>query len=149
MSTSLTAARAAPHMTARSIEGAADVEDEQLTVLVVDDDPGVLQLVAIALSSDGFKVTKATNGEEALKQAAETTPDAIVLDLEMPVMDGRACYRALRERGLTAPVLILSAHGARKARSELGAEDAVEKPFDPQVLSDRVRSLTNRHGRRD
>ncbi|MEX2373423.1 MAG: response regulator, partial [Dehalococcoidia bacterium] len=59
----------------------------------------------------------------------------------MPNMDGRACYRALREQGIDAPVLVLSAYGAHAARRELGAEAALDKPFDPYELVRRLERL--------
>jgi len=113
-------------------------------VLVVDDDPVVRRLVAVILSEEGYVVRTASNGAEALDVAGHsegTAPDVIVLDLEMPEVDGRACYRALRARGCLAPVLVLSAYGAHQARRELGADAALDKPFDPFELLRRLERL--------
>ena len=112
-----------------------------MIVLAVDDDPAILELIRLTLTDEGFTVAAATNGLEALASFDEVHPDIIVLDLEMPVMDGRAFYRMLRERGADTPVLLLSAHGARAALRELGADAAIEKPFDPYALGRRLRSL--------
>ncbi len=112
-----------------------------MIVLAVDDDPAILELLRLTLVDEGFTVASAQNGEEALASFDEVQPDVIVLDLEMPVMDGRTFYRELRERGDATPVLLVSAHGARAALRELGAQAAIEKPFDPYTLGRRLRSL--------
>ena len=114
-----------------------------MIVLAVDDDPAILALLKLTLADEGFTVTTAANGAEALASFDEVHPDIVVLDLEMPVMDGRAFYRTLRQRGEATPVLLLSAHGARAALRELGAEAAFEKPFDPYMLGRRLRSLVS------
>lgn len=116
-------------------------EGRELRVLVVDDDPAVVRLVDATLRDEGFVVASAVNGEEALERLEQFDADVIVLDLEMPLMDGPAFFRSLRSRGREIPVLLLSAYGARRARRELGAEGAMEKPFDPQILGQRVREL--------
>ena len=112
-----------------------------MIVLAVDDDPAILELLTLTLTDEGFTVASASNGAEALASYEDVRPDVIVLDLEMPVMDGRAFYRKLRERGDSTPVLLVSAHGARAALRELGADGAIEKPFDPYALGRRLRSL--------
>jgi DNA-binding response OmpR family regulator len=124
-------------------EGALVESDaaEELRILVVDDDPAVVRLIRATLEDEGFGVASATNGEEALDQLERFPADLIVLDLEMPLMDGPAFFRSLRARGRHTPVLLLSAYGARRARRELGAEGAMEKPFDPQMLGRRIREL--------
>ncbi len=78
---------------------------------------------------------------QALTEVPEHKPEVIILDLEMPVMNGRAFYRALRAEGHQVPVLILSAYGAQAARTELGAEAAVDKPFEPEELVERASAL--------
>lgn len=108
---------------------------EECHVLVVDDNPAVLRLVKMALIDSGMSVTTAMNGREAL-QAMEVggEPAAIVLDLEMPVMDGREFYLEIRRSGCYAPVLILSAFDPKGACRELRADAFMEKPFDPDAL---------------
>lgn len=116
-------------------------------VLVVDDDPIVRRLVRATLADEGYEVAVASDGEEALRLASEDHPDVIVLDLEMPKLDGRAAFRELRTRGVRAPVLILSANGAHSARQELAADAALDKPFDPFELVRRLeRLLRHRSG---
>jgi two-component system alkaline phosphatase synthesis response regulator PhoP len=103
-------------------------------ILVVDDDRPVARMVAATLSIEGFDVLVAHDGAEALAKVDNSDPDAILLDLQMPVMDGRELYKTLRNRGLMMPVVILSAYGAEVAQNELGAEGFVNKPFDPDDL---------------
>jgi len=113
-------------------------------VLIVDDDPSVLRMLRLVFVADGFDVTTATNGREALAAVEAAKPGAIVLDLEMPVMDGREFFHELREKGDETPVLILSAYGAERARRELKAEAFVSKPFEPDYLVQEVEKLLAR-----
>lgn len=113
-------------------------------VLVVDDDPLVRRLLRVTLADEGYDVALAEDGEEALRVAAEEPVDAIVLDLEMPRLDGRAAFRKLREQGVDAPVLVLSANGAHAAKRELSADAALEKPFEPFELVRRIERLLRR-----
>jgi two-component system, OmpR family, response regulator MprA len=110
-------------------------------ILVVDDDPGILRLSAMALSIAGYRVTSAADGMQALEAIERSRPDVVVLDLMMPVMDGRATFEAMENGGCRPPVLILSAFDSDKAREELGAEGSLSKPFDPDELISRVESL--------
>jgi DNA-binding response OmpR family regulator len=110
-------------------------------VLVVDDDAAVLRILKVVLQEDGFTVTTASNGKEALGQLGDESPNAVVLDLEMPMMDGRTFFREMRMRGFDTPVLILSAYDPRSAQRELHAEACMNKPFDPEELVQRVRDL--------
>lgn len=102
------------------------------------------RLVQLALEADSFEVSAASNGLEALQQLdRDPSVDAIVLDLSMPVMDGRTFYRHLRARPSSIPVLLLSAYEAEAAQAELGAEAALAKPFDPFDLARKLRSLAS------
>jgi two-component system response regulator (stage 0 sporulation protein F) len=103
-------------------------------VLVIDDDPNLTRLMATILRTSGIDAVTATDGYTALDVVEHNDLDAIVLDLQMPQMDGRGFFRELRARGIDTPVLIASAYGARDAQKELGAEASVEKPFDPETL---------------
>ena len=110
-------------------------------VLLIDDDPALVRMTRLALLSEGLDVDTATDGEQGLELAAAWEYDVIVLDLQMPIMDGRTFFREYRARGGAAPVVLLSAYGALAARAELKAEGAINKPFDPVVLVRTVRSL--------
>ncbi len=119
-------------------------ETDVANVLIIDDDPAISRMLRLSLLGHGFTVRIAVHGQDGLERLDESEPDVIVLDLQMPVMDGRAFYRELRSRGFRTPVMILSAFGADKARAELGAESYLNKPFEPDELVDRVRSLVQK-----
>ena len=103
-------------------------------ILVVDDDPPILRMIQLTLQSEGFRVSTAPEGQTGLAALEDQQFDLLVLDLQMPVLDGRAMYRELRARGHDVPTLVLSAFGAEAAREELGAEAALRKPFDIEEL---------------
>lgn len=111
------------------------------TILAIDDDPAVVRMLSLALRSGGFQVATASNGAEAIVRIADAAPDLIILDLAMPVMDGRTFYRALRSGGHETPVVVLSAYEARQAQVELGANAYLGKPFHPDDLVELVRRL--------
>jgi DNA-binding response OmpR family regulator len=111
------------------------------TILAIDDDPALVRMLSLALRNSGFRVSSACNGADAIGQIAAAAPDLIILDLAMPVMDGRTFYRALRKNGHETPVLVLSAYEARRAQIELGADAYLGKPFHPDDLVDLVRRL--------
>ena len=111
------------------------------TVLVIDDDASLRRMLKLTLRSDGFRVCCAINGAQALEELERCAPDVIVLDMQMPVMDGRTFYRKLRELGCETPVLVVSADGAAAAAHELQADAYLAKPFDPDTLTMKVASL--------
>lgn len=116
-------------------------------VLVVDDDPNVLLGIRVALETDGHHVVTATDGRAGLAAVAEHDPDAVVLDLAMPFLDGIGVCRALRAAGDSVPVLMLTAHDRapqRVAGLDAGADDYLGKPFDVDELRARVRALIRR-----
>ena len=119
------------------------------TVLVVDDETDILELVAFNLERQQFHVLTADNGISAVQIAREKLPDMIVLDLMLPGMDGFSVYKELRAdpRTSSIPVLMLTAKGEvndRIAGLELGADDYVTKPFSPKELMLRVKALLKR-----
>jgi two-component system, OmpR family, phosphate regulon response regulator PhoB len=119
------------------------------TVLVVDDETDILELVAFNLERQQFHVLTADNGITAVQIAREKLPDMIVLDLMLPGMDGFSVYKELRAdpRTSSIPVLMLTAKGEvndRIAGLELGADDYVTKPFSPKELLLRVKALLKR-----
>ena len=108
-------------------------------VLIVDDDPAILQLVALNLELEGYDVLRATSGPEALEIARDRAPQMIVLDVMMPGMDGYAVCEALRESEATGgvPVLMLSARTSASDQQralDAGAVGYVTRPFDPSDL---------------
>jgi DNA-binding response OmpR family regulator len=103
-------------------------------VLVLDDDPAILRMLRLALASGGCHVETAEDGIAGLEAMDDAGFDVVVLDLQMPRMDGRSFYKELRARGDHTPVLILSAYGAEEAADQLGADASMSKPFDPDEL---------------
>ena len=118
-------------------------------ILVVDDDPNVVELVRLYLERDGHEVLTANDGVTGLEMAREEQPDLIVLDLMMPRMDGMEVCRTLRAES-SVPVIMLTAmveEDNRLAGLDLGADDYVTKPFSPRELAARVRAVLRRTAR--
>jgi len=118
-------------------------------VLVVDDEEDILELLKFNLSREGFHVTCATTGENALKAVPAEVPDLIVLDLMLPGIDGLEVTRQLKNNDNTKkiPIVMLTAKGEEAdivAGLELGADDYITKPFSPRVLVARVRAVLRR-----
>jgi DNA-binding response OmpR family regulator len=116
-------------------------------ILVVDDDPGILEVVAYSLGSEGFEVETVADGATALERAMEDTYDLVVLDLILPGLSGTEVCRRLRAERRTVPILMLTAKDAELDRVlglELGADDYVTKPFSQAELLSRVRALFRR-----
>ncbi len=116
--------------------------------LIVDGEPLIRELMSIALRHEGWKVATAGDGATALRSARQTAPpDIVVLDVELPDMDGLEVMRALREQTRGLPVLFLSARASvedRIAGLEHGCDDYVSKPFSLQEVVLRLRALSNR-----
>jgi CheY-like chemotaxis protein len=108
-------------------------------VLVVDDDHGIVNVVSALLATEDVAVRKAYSGADGLALLKQEQPDLILLDLSMPGMDGREFYHRARHQGYDGPVIVCSAYGAAQARREMGAQGAIEKPFDPDMLVELVR----------
>jgi diguanylate cyclase (GGDEF)-like protein len=118
-------------------------------ILVVDDDPDILQFVQINLELDGFRVETAPGGRQALERASENPPDLMLLDIMMPEIDGLTVLRRMRSNPTTGsvPVIILSARSLAEDRVrglDLGADDYITKPFDLEELVARVRTVLRR-----
>ncbi len=117
-------------------------ESEALTILVVDDDPDILDLVVELLEGHDYRVVRARNGKEALERVRQARPHGMILDLMMPVLDGRAVARTLRSDPDTAglPILLLSAdRNLEDEAQNLGAAGWLAKPFDLDELVDGLR----------
>ena len=125
----------------------SDRSGERL-VLIVDDDPDILQTLALCLSTEGYRVVMASNGKEALEVLRNEHPAAILLDLMMPVMDGWQFVAELDLRGRRpAPLLILSADRAVQGHAlKLKANGHLAKPFDLDELLGKVEQLTGGPG---
>jgi DNA-binding response OmpR family regulator len=115
-------------------------------ILVIDDEPKIVEICQDYLKASGFEVISASNGQLGLSSARRDKPDLIVLDLMMPGMDGLDVCRALRREGNT-PIIMLTARVAESDKLvglELGADDYITKPFSPRELVARVRVVLRR-----
>ena len=100
-------------------------------ILVVDDDPSIVSTVSEILDFEGYPVQTAANGAEALRAIERTQPSLVLLDMRMPVLDGWGFARALRERGLSLPIIVMTAaENAARWAQEIEAAGYVSKPFD-------------------
>jgi DNA-binding response OmpR family regulator len=116
-------------------------------VLVVDDEPVVCDVLARYLSRDGFEVTTASDGEQALVALHACAPDLVLLDLMLPRVDGFEVFRRLRDTGSRCPVIMLTARGEvtdRIVGLDIGADDYVSKPFSPREVVARVKAVMRR-----
>jgi DNA-binding response OmpR family regulator len=115
---------------------------EAAPILVVDDDPSILHTVAAILAMENYQVQTARNGAEALAAVERTRPWLVLLDMRMPVLDGWGFARALRERGLQLPILVMTAaQDTRRWAEEIGAAGYLAKPFDLMDLLNAVGQL--------
>lgn len=115
-------------------------------VLIVDDEPKIVQLARDYLEHGGFEVFEAGNGQDGMRAARADRPNVIVLDLGLPGMDGLDVIRSLRQTS-NVPIIILTARGDESDRVvglELGADDYIVKPFSPKELVARVRAVLRR-----
>jgi CheY-like chemotaxis protein len=110
-------------------------------ILVVDDDPDLLQLVRMVLTNNGYSVRTADNGSQALEAVARRMPDLILLDMRMPVMNGWEFARELRARHERIPPLMVvtAAEDAAARASEIGARGFIAKPFNVGQILESVR----------
>jgi two-component system OmpR family response regulator len=116
-------------------------------LLVVDDEPNIVDLLATSLRFAGFEVATARNGSEALRLAPEFQPDLLVLDVMMPGIDGFSVVRRLRQDGMTVPVVFLTARDATEDKVTgltLGGDDYVTKPFSLEEVVARIRAVLRR-----
>ena len=119
---------------------------ERRRILVVDDEERMVRFIRMNLEHDGFQVSEAFNGKQAIQKMRDVTPDLILLDIMMPDLDGFEVLETLREIS-NVPVIMLTAKGEEDDRVrglELGADDYVTKPFSPRELVSRVKAVLRR-----
>jgi two-component system KDP operon response regulator KdpE len=119
---------------------------ERRRILVVDDEERMVRFIRMNLEHDGFQVAEAFNGRQAIQKLRDVNPDAILLDVMMPDLDGFEVLESVREVS-NVPVIMLTARGEEDDRVrglELGADDYVTKPFSPRELVSRVRAVLRR-----
>ncbi len=118
-------------------------------VLVVDDEPSVVEVVGLYLRREGFRVTEAGDGQSAMEAVARELPDLLILDVMLPKVDGLAVVSRVRAKA-EVPIILLTARREESDRVlglELGADDYVVKPFSPRELLSRVRAVLRRSRR--
>ena len=128
---------------------AHDAENSEPRILVVDDEQVLTELLAASLRHQGWEVRTAFNGFQAIDEASRFDPDVVVLDIQMPGLDGHETLRRLRARDSRLPVLFLTARDAVADRVEglqAGADDYVTKPFDLDEVIARIAALLRRTG---
>lgn len=121
------------------------------TVLIVEDEPDMAAGLRDNLEYEGYEVGLARDGDEALLRVAEQTPDLILLDLMLPKRNGLDVCRLLRQRGMSVPIIMLTARGQETDKVvglEVGADDYVTKPFSVRELMARVRAQIRRSAQR-
>src|SRR4051812_19335730 len=126
---------------------AKETPEPEARLLVVDDEPNIVELLSASLRYAGFDVTTAATGTEALRRAQEFQPDLLVLDVMMPGMDGFDVVRRLRADGMRLPVLFLTARDSAEDKITgltLGGDDYVTKPFSLEEVIARIRAILRR-----
>lgn len=122
-------------------------EDDPQRILIVDDEPAVREALQRSLAFEGYGTQVAVDGYDALAMAEACAPDLIVLDIQMPRMDGLTAARRIRATGSTTPILMLTARdtvGDRVTGLDAGADDYLVKPFELDELFARIRALLRR-----
>ena len=127
---------------------APQLSDARLTILVVDDFDDTRLLLRTFLERKGFRVVEAENGLEAVDMAQNEDPDLIIMDMQMPYLDGLAATRKIRETKLsgTLPIVAVSAYGADQFRDQAiaaGCDEYVSTPFEPTELEQIIRTLVH------
>ncbi|HEY8740292.1 MAG TPA: response regulator, partial [Candidatus Dormibacteraeota bacterium] len=132
----------------QKLEQPDEVQDEPgARVLVVDDETYIRDLVGTALRYEGFQVTEAADGRQALDAIRSTRPDLVVLDVMLPDVDGLEVTRRVRSEGIRVPVIFLTARDATEdkiAGLSVGGDDYVSKPFSLDELIARARAILRR-----
>ncbi|TRO64309.1 response regulator transcription factor [Christiangramia sabulilitoris] len=130
------------------------MKKKDIQILLVDDEPDILEIVGYNLSSEGYKVITANNGAEGVKLAKKHTPHLIILDVMMPEMDGiEACEQIRKIPDLEGTIItFLTARGedySQMAGFDAGADDYITKPIKPKVLLSKVKALLRRYREED
>ena len=119
----------------------------EATIVVVDDEPSIRELVSASLHFSGFDVKTASNGTEAIDVITQTNPDLVVLDVMLPDIDGFTVTRRIRQQGVEAPVLFLTARDDTQDKVmglTVGGDDYVTKPFSLEEVVARIRAILRR-----
>jgi DNA-binding response OmpR family regulator len=124
------------------------VVERSITILVVDDEPGLVEVLEAYLRDEGFAVLRAADGRTAVDIALSERPDLVLLDLNLPRLSGLEAFQAIRAK-LDVPIIMLTARSGEVDRVvglELGADDYVTKPYSPREVVARVKTILRRRG---
>lgn len=120
-----------------------NIEDDKKTVLAVDDEDSIIDLLKVNIEKEGYNFISANNGEDGLKLALEKYPDIILLDVMLPKMDGLTVCKKIRQEDMNVPIIMLSARGEEVDKIvglEIGADDYITKPFSTRELVARIKA---------
>ncbi len=150
----MNASKPSPARARRTHALSSDAAATRATIMVVEDEQDLQDLLHYNLEREGYNVAAATRGEEALKSIRKKRPDMVLLDLMLPGIDGLEVCRALRSDEATRdlPIVMLTAKGEEAdvvTGLELGADDYITKPFSPRVLIARIKAVLRRRGGTD
>ncbi|MEQ3662308.1 MAG: response regulator, partial [Flavobacterium sp.] len=125
------------------------MNNQEITILLVDDEPDILEIVGYNLSQEGYKIVKASNGKEAILKAKKEAPQLIIMDVMMPEMDGiEACEKIRQFPELQNTIItFLTARSedySQMAGFDAGADDYISKPIKPRILVSKVKALLRR-----
>src|SRR5215469_38162 len=134
------------HMT---LQGEGSATERKPAVLIVDDEPQIIDFLRVGFGYEGFAVSVATTGPEALHSLTEQQPDIVILDIMLPGLDGMAVAQHIRKAHDTAIIMLTAKEDVedRVAGLDIGADDYIIKPFVFKELMARVRAVLRRHGR--
>ncbi len=121
--------------------------ENEVHILLVDDDEAIVEPMVYGLEREGFRVSVATNGDEAIRQVHALNPDLVLLDVMLPGRSGFEVVKVLRRQGVTTPIIMLTARGQEMDKVmglELGADDYVVKPFSMKELLARIQAILRR-----
>ena len=127
----------------KSNNTANDNKIEKQTILAVDDEESIIDLLKFNIEKEGYNFISANNGEDGLKMVMEKSPDLIILDVMLPRMDGYSVCREIRQEKINTPIIMLSARGEEIDKIlglEIGADDYMTKPFSPRELLARIKA---------
>ena len=114
-------------------------------ILVIDDDPSILETVSEILADEGYLVERATNGAEGLALLGQIHPRVVLLDMRMPVLDGWGFARGVKQKGLALPIVVMTAaQDAKRWAAEIDAEGYLSKPFELLDLLEAVENAGRR-----
>jgi two-component system, OmpR family, alkaline phosphatase synthesis response regulator PhoP len=127
------------------------MNNENTTILIVDDEPDIIEFMSYVLKKEGYQILTASNGREAIQVATNHKPDLILMDIMMPVMDGIEACRAIRDSHSLKNMVIAFLTAQNEDYSQIagfdaGADDFISKPIKPRVLISRIKALLRRSG---